>query len=114
MTAGRLDLERTGEAVGDLVEGVEIAVEQVLGAAQVHPGPGGHPPRPAYSSTGSSDSRPAPRPISSAPGPRAGSSGRYGRSVSSPSTVATASTMSVPGSDPTPVAEPAGHNGCST
>ncbi len=53
----------------------------------------------------------APRPIMSAPGPRAGSSGRCGRSGSSPRTVLVASAGSVPGIDPTPVATPA--NCCS-
>src|SRR5204862_557122 len=56
-----------------------------------------------------STSSPVARPIMSAPGPRAGSSGRYGRSGSSPNVMRTASPMSVPGNDPIPVAAPAGH-----
>ena len=52
---------------------------------------------------------PALRPIRSAPGPRSGSSGRCGRSGSSPKTIRCASAMSVPGSEPIPVAAPAGH-----
>ncbi len=42
----------------------------------------------------------------SAPGPRAGSSGRNGRCSSAPVEVLAASRASVPGSDPTPVAAP--------
>src|SRR5262245_5619558 len=46
------------------------------------------------------------RPIMSEPGPRAGSSGRWGKSGSSPNTSLVASTGSVPGREPTPVADP--------
>src|SRR5215469_13444316 len=51
-----------------------------------------------------STSRAAVRPVRSAPGPRAGSSARCGRSGSSPKTRRNASAGSVPGSEPTPVA----------
>src|SRR3954469_9776873 len=50
----------------------------------------------------------------SAPGPRAGSSGRCGRSGSSPKTMRWASVTSVPGSEPIPVAAPAGHGNSAT
>ncbi len=56
----------------------------------------------AYSST----SIPAVRPIMSAPGPRAGSSGRWGKSSKLPVTVFAASRASVPGREPMPVAGP--------
>jgi hypothetical protein len=49
---------------------------------------------------------PAVRPIMSAPGPRAGSSGRKGKSSKVPVTVLAASRASPPGMDPTPVAAP--------
>jgi len=49
------------------------------------------------------------RPVRSAPGPRAGSSGRCGKSGSSPAMTRMASAGSVPGIDPIPVALPAGH-----
>ena len=62
-------------------------------------------------STGRSTRNAVPRPIMSAPTPRAGNSGTCGRSGSSPSTVLVASAGSVPGIDPTPVATPA--NCCS-
>ncbi|GFE21914.1 hypothetical protein Sliba_23670 [Streptomyces nigrescens] len=45
----------------------------------------------------------------SAPGPRAGSSGRYGKVSSDPVTVLAASRASPPGIDPIPVAAPAVH-----
>src|SRR4051812_41815881 len=45
----------------------------------------------------------------SAPTPRSGNSGRYGRSGSSPNTIARASSTSWPGIEPTPVAAPLGH-----
>src|SRR5688572_7535095 len=48
----------------------------------------------------------APRPIRSAPGPRAGSSGRCAKSGSSPTTRRSASAGSAPGRDPTPEAGP--------
>ena len=60
-------------------------------------------------STGMSTSRAAVRPVRSAPGPRAGSSGRCGRSGSSPAMTRIASAGSVPGIEPIPVALPAGH-----
>lgn len=56
----------------------------------------------AYSST----SIPAVRPIMSAPGPRAGSSARNGKSSKDPVTVLAASRASPPGIEPTPVAAP--------
>ena len=62
--------------------------------------------------TGMSTSSAAVRPIMSAPGPRSGSSGRCGRSGSSPKTTRQASTGSVPGIDPIPVALAAGHGNC--
>src|SRR5262245_12892804 len=55
-----------------------------------------------------STSRAAVRPIMSAPGPRPGSSGRWGNAARVSSTIFTASAMSVPGSDPTPVADAGG------
>ena len=58
-------------------------------------------------STGSSASSAAPRPTRSACGPRRGSSGRWGSAASSPSTMRTASSGSVPGMLPTPVASTA-------
>lgn len=54
----------------------------------------------AYMSTSS----PRERPIMSAPGPRAGSSARYGNSSKDPVTVLAASRASPPGREPTPVA----------
>ncbi|GAA2717458.1 hypothetical protein GCM10010315_30790 [Streptomyces luteosporeus] len=45
----------------------------------------------------------------SAPGPRAGSSGRWGSASSDPVTVFAASRASSPGIEPTPVAAPAPH-----
>ncbi len=53
---------------------------------------------------------PAVRPIMSAPGPRAGSSGRWGSVSNEPVTVFAASRASVPGIEPTPVAVPAPHD----
>ena len=49
------------------------------------------------------------RPIMSAPGPRAGSSGRWGKVSTDPVTVFAASRASPPGIDPMPVAAPAAH-----
>ena len=104
---GRLHLERSGVSVRRLGQRVQVALQQVAGAAQVPPGGATRP------ATGRRRARPAgrpaspaPRPIKSAPGPRAGSSGRCGRSGSSPRTSFAASAMSVPGSEPTPVADP--------
>ncbi len=57
-------------------------------------------------SAGMSTSRAAVRPVRSAPGPRSGSSGRYGNPGSSPATTRIASAGSVPGIDPIPVALP--------
>src|SRR5579863_24594 len=60
-------------------------------------------------SAGMSTSRAAVRPVRSAPGPRSGSSGRYGKSGSSPVMTRIASPGSVPGIEPIPVALPGGH-----
>src|SRR5215218_1552359 len=57
-------------------------------------------------STARSTSRAALRPIRSAPAPRAGSSGRWAKPGSSPTTSRIASAGSVPGRDPTPEAGP--------
>ena len=106
--AGDLQLQRPGVVLGEVLESVEVAGEEVERAPQVPARRG----RPAASRTAAG--RPAgrrgtrvPRPIMSAPAPRAGSSGTCGRSGSSPSTVLVASAGSVPGIDPTPVATPA-------
>ena len=60
-------------------------------------------------STAMSTSSAAVRPVRSAPGPRSGSSGRCGKSGSSPTTTRIASAGLVPGIEPIPVALPAGH-----
>ena len=59
-------------------------------------------------STGISTSSAAVRPVRSAPGPRSGSSGRCGKSGSSPAMTRIASAGLVPGIEPIPVALPAG------
>ena len=106
--AGDLHLDHTGVVGGLLGDLVEVARQQVTGPRRSWPGREAARHRLAYSSTGSSTSSAADRPITSAPGPRAGSSGRWGRSGSSPRTTRRASAISVPGSDPIPVAAPAG------
>ena len=80
----RLHLERSGVPVGELGQRVQVALEQVPGAAQVHPRPrAASRHAPAYRSTGRSASSPArgrsgPRPDRGRAA-RAGAAGRAAR-----------------------------------
>ena len=98
-------LNGPGPVRGRLLHRVQVGGQQV-GGRGADPGPAGRPAssRAAVVSTGRSTSSAAVRPVMSAPDPRPGSSGRCGRSGSSPRIMATASAGSVPGMDPIPVA----------
>lgn len=93
-------------ALGELLQRVEVLPSQ--DRARLVSRPGRSPIRQPLGSTraNSSTSIPAVRPIMSAPGPRAGSSARNGKSSKDPVAVLAASRASPPGREPTPVAGP--------
>ena len=99
---GRLHLERAGPARGDVVEGVEVAVEELPRAALVDPRPRHQPPPGGGEVEGEVDEQGSAAADEIRARPAAGSSGRCGKSGSSPRTRRSASAGSVPGRDPTP------------
>ena len=80
-----------------------------LARARSRPGRSARRQPRGVTSTAMSTSSAAVRPVRSAPGPRSGSSGRCGKSGSSPAMTRIASAGLVPGIEPIPVALPAGH-----
>ena len=100
--------ERPGVAVGELGRRRGPGAARPCARERSRPGRSTSRQPTGCRSTGMSTSSAAARPIMSAPGPRAGSSGRYGTcgSGSSPSVVRSVSTPSSPGHEPTPLARP--------
>ncbi len=108
---GHLQLDRSGKPRDLLLEPVAVLLQPRGSPAHRPPrlrtGPTAGEPPPvgvvwAANSPVAKQIRASVRPSMSAPGPRAGSSGRCGTS-SSPATIRAASTGSVPGIDPIPV-----------